>query len=276
MSAKTTLVIGGTGKTGRRVADRLRARQLPLRIASRSGDASFDWNDRSTWAAAVRGIHAAYITYFPDLAAPGACEAIREFTDLAVKSGVSRLVLLSGRGEEEAQRSERIVQASGVEWTLVRASWFAQNFSESYLLDPILAGHVALPAGDVGEPFVDADDIADVAFAALTEDRHVGQLYEVTGPRLWTFAEAVAEIARVTDRPIQYTQVPLQTYAEEATQAHVPPDLVGLLTYLFGEVLDGRNESATDGVTRALNRPARDFSDYVRNTAWTGVWTPGK
>jgi uncharacterized protein YbjT (DUF2867 family) len=274
MSTNTILVIGGTGKTGRRVADRLRAQQRPVRVASRSGQARFDWADPSTWEAAVRDVHAAYVSYYPDLAAPGASKAIQTFTDLAVKNGVRRLVLLSGRGEEEAQRCERIVQDSGVEWTLVRASWFSQNFSESYLLDPILAGEVALPAGNVGEPFVDADDIADVAVAALTQDRHVGQLYEVTGPRLWTFAEAVAEIARATGRRIDYVEVPAEAYAAEARRAQVPDEVVDLLTYLFKEVLDGRNASLTNGVARALDRPPRDFSDYVRGTAWSGVWTP--
>jgi uncharacterized protein YbjT (DUF2867 family) len=274
MSTNTILVIGGTGKTGRRVADRLRAQQRPVRVASRSGQARFDWADRSTWEATVRDVHAAYVSYYPDLAAPGASKAIQTFTDLAVKNGVRRLVLLSGRGEEEAQRCERIVQDSGVEWTLVRASWFSQNFSESYLLDPILAGEVALPAGNVGEPFVDADDIADVAVAALTQDRHVGQLYEVTGPRLWTFAEAVAEIARATGRRIDYVEVPAEAYAAEARRAQVPDEVVDLLTYLFKEVLDGRNASLTNGVARALDRTPRDFSDYVRGTAWSGVWTP--
>jgi uncharacterized protein YbjT (DUF2867 family) len=193
-----------------------------------------------------------------------------------VKSGVRKLVLLSGRGEVEAQRCERIVQQSGIDWTIVRASWFAQNFSESYLLDPILGGEVALPTGDVGEPFVDADDIADVVVAALTEDRHAGQLYEVTGPRLWTFAQAVAEIAHATGRTITYKRVPLDAYAAELTQAQVPADVIALLIYLFTEVLDGRNASVTNGVSRALGRPARDFSDYVRNTAWSGIWTPSR
>lgn len=193
----TTLVLGGSGKTGRRVVERLRARNLPVRVGTRDAAPSFDWNAQATWPGALADIHAVYITYYPDLAAPGASDAIRAFTTLAVKSGVQRLVLLSGRGEPEAQLCEEIVRHSGVaEWTVVRASWFSQNFSENYLRDAVLAGEVALPVGNVGEPFVDANDIADVAVAALTEDGHVGQVYEVTGPRLWTFAGAVAEIAR--------------------------------------------------------------------------------
>ena len=183
-----------------------------------------------------------------------------------------RLVLLSGRGEEEAQRAEQDVMGSGIDWTILRASWFAQNFSENYLLDSVLAGEVILPAGDVGEPFVDADDVADVAVAALTEDGHVGQLYEMTGPRLLTFAEAVAEIATATGREIRYVQVPAEAYASALAEQGVPAGFVWLLDYLFTTVLDGRNAHLTDGILRALGREPRDFSAYARAAAATGVW----
>lgn len=269
---KPTLVLGGTGKTGRRVAERLTKRGLQVRIGSRAGEPPFDWDNPAAWPAALKDVGAVYISYYPDLAAPGAAEAIGSFTELAVKSSVPRLVLLSGRGEAEAERCEQIVRDSGAEWTLVRASWFNQNFSEAYLLGPILAGEVALPAGNVGEPFVDADDIADVAVAALTEDRHAGQLYEVTGPRLWTFADAIAEIGRVTQRNIRYVQITTEEYASLLKSAQLPPDLVTLITYLFTEVLDGRNASIADGVTRALGRAPRDFSQYARDTAANGIW----
>ena len=269
---RTTLVVGGTGKTGRRVAERLEARGLPVRVGSRSGEPPFDWEDETTWAPALEGVGAAYITYYPDLAIPGAVEAVRSFTELAVEAEVGRLVLLSGRGEEEAQRAERAVQEAGVEWTIVRCSWFSQNFSENYLLEPILSGEVALPAGDVPEPFVDAEDIANVAVAALTEDGHAGQLYELTGPRLLTFEEALGEISRAAGREIRYVPVSVQEYSPMLAEHDVPAEFVWLLAYLFSEVLDGRNAHLTDGVQRALGREPKDFSDYARETAATGVW----
>lgn len=275
MIERVTLVLGASGKTGRRVAERLRARKLPVRLGSRSGKPPFEWSDPATWPAVVRGVVAVYITYYPDLAAPGASDAIRSFTALAVKSGVQRLVLLSGRGEPEAQLCEQIVRDAGAEFTLLRASWFSQNFSEAHFLEPILSGEVALPVGNVGEPFIDANDIADAAVAALTEDRYVGQLYELTGPRLWTFAQAIADIARATERTIRYVQIPLEEYTAALKGQQLPPEFISLITYLFTEVLDGRNASTTDGVTRALGRPARDFTEYARETAATGVWNAG-
>ncbi len=269
---RVTLVLGGTGKTGRRVVERLAARGLPTRVGSRSGEPPFDWEDRTTWAPTLRGLESVYISYYPDLAVPGAVAAVRSFTNLAVEAGVRRLVLLSGRGEEEAQRAERAVQEAGAEWTIVRCSWFSQNFSENYLPEPILGGEVALPAGDVPEPFVDADDIADVAVAALMEPGHTGQVYELTGPCLLTFAEAVQEIADATGRELRFQPMPMDEYASLLAQYGMPAETVSLLTYLFGEVLDGRNASLSDGVQRALGRQPRDFRDYARHTAATGVW----
>jgi uncharacterized protein YbjT (DUF2867 family) len=188
---KKILVLGGTGKTGSRVADRLNQMGLSVRIGSRNAEIPFDWNDQSTWLPVLQGMDAVYITFQPDLAVPGAEDCIREFSKLAVKNKVSHLVLLSGRGEEEAQNCEKTIMQAGTNWTILRASWFSQNFSESYLLDPVLAGYVALPVSNIPEPFVDADDIADVAVEVLTNNRHFGQLYELTGPRLLTFQDAV-------------------------------------------------------------------------------------
>lgn len=269
---KPVLVVGGTGKTGRRVAERLTARGVPVRIGSRSATPAFDWEDPSGWAAALDGAGAAYITYYPDLAAPGAPEAVRALVDQALAQGVRRLVLLSGRGEEEAQQAEQVLQASGADWTIVRASWFSQNFSEGVVRDGVVAGEIALPAGDVGEPFVDADDIADVVVAALTEDGHAGQLYEVTGPRLLTFAEATAEIARATGRPVRYTRVPAEDFAAMLAEQGTPAEFTELLLYLFTTVLDGRNASLADGVQRALGRAPKDFADYARDAAASGAW----
>ena len=270
MSA-SVLVIGGAGKTGRRVSERLRARGIATRDVSRSTTPSFDWTEPKTWAAALDGVAKAYVTYQPDLAVDGASDAIARLSGLARDKGLEHIVLLSGRGEPGAQRAEAALQASGVAWTIVRASWFAQNFSEGYLLDSLLAGELALPAGPVPEPFIDVDDIADVAVAALTDTRHRNRLYEVTGPRALTFAQAVEEISAAAGRPIRYTQVDPDAFAE-AMRPYVPKDIIDLLLELFTVVLDGRNVNVMNGVQEALGRPARDFSDYVRATAATGVW----
>jgi uncharacterized protein YbjT (DUF2867 family) len=269
---KPILVLGGTGKTGRRVVERLRARDLPVRVGSRSGKPPFDWEDRSTWARALEGVGSVYLSYYPDLAIPGAVEATRSFAELAVSGGVPRMALLSGRGEPEAERAERAVRDTGAELTILRSTWFMQNFSEDYMLDHVLSGEIRLPAGDVPTPFLDIDDLADIAVASLTDDRHVGQLYELTGPRSLTFAQAAAEIGEAAGREIRYTPVSLEQHASELADHGVSPEFVEFLTYLFKEVVDGRNADTTDGVRRALGREPRDFADYARETAASGVW----
>ncbi len=271
-SKPLTLVIGGTGKTGRRVADRLTAMGKDIRIGSRSAVPGFDWDNEAGWDAALNGVTAVYITYSPDLAFPGATDAIQAFVSKAKKAGVKRVVLLSGRGEEEAQASERIVQASGMDWTIVRASWFNQNFSEGAFIDMVLNDAITLPAGNTPEPFVDVDDIADVAVAALTQDHHAGEVYEVTGPRLMTLADVAADISAATGREIAYVDVPHEGFMAEIEASGAPKEVAWMLDYLFATVLDGRNASLTDGVARALGRPPKDFAAYARDVARSGVW----
>jgi uncharacterized protein YbjT (DUF2867 family) len=268
-----TLVLGANGTTGRRVAERLTARDVPVRLGSRSGQPPFDWADEATWPAVLENVTAAYVVYYPDLVAPGALDRVRRFAELAAASGVRRLVLLSGRGEELARQAERAVMDSGANWTIVRCAFFAQNFSEKGFEDFIRGGTVALPAPEVGEPFVDAEDIADVVTAALSEDGHTGQLYELTGPRLLTFEQAVAEIATATGRDIAYHQVSPDEFVSGLTELGIPKDEAEVFAEIFGTVLDGRNAHLTDGVQRALGRPPRDFADYAMQTAASGVWS---
>jgi uncharacterized protein YbjT (DUF2867 family) len=270
--SRTTIVLGGTGKTGRRVAARLAARGRPVRVGSRVGEPRFDWADPSGWRRVLRGAEAAYVAYYPDLAFPGAAERIGALAGLAVAEGVDRLVLLSGRGEEEAQASEQALRSAGGDWAVVRSSWFAQNFSEHFLLGPVLAGEIALPAGDVAEPFVDLDDVADVAVALLTGEAPAGAVYEVTGPRLLTFHDAAEEISRATGREVRYVPVTAAEYAAAATGHGVPAEEADGLADLFARVLDGRNAHLTDGVRRALGRTPADFADFARAAAATGVW----
>ena len=264
------LVLGGHGKTGSRVASRLAALGQPVRIGSRAGSSPFDWNDRATWRPVLDGVRAAYITYQPDVAMPGASDAIASFVGEALDGGVRRLVLLSGRGEPEAELAEQVLMRSGADWTAIRASWFNQNFSEGFLLDMVLAGELVLPVDDIGEPFIDADDIADVAVAALTDDRHIGELYEVTGPRLLSFADAADAIGRAAGRRIAVTTVSRSAFQRGLVDEQVPAEYAWLFDYLFHTVLDGRNARVADGVQRALGREPRDFQSYAESHGFNG------
>jgi len=267
------LVIGGTGKTGRKVASKLTTLGHNVRIGSRSASPAFDWDDSETWTEAMQGMDKVYITFQPDLAVPGALEAIEELTKQAKRCGVKKLVLLSGKGEREAELCEQVVMHSGLDHTIVRASWFNQNFSESFFLEPIQEGFVALPQADVKVPYVDTDDIADVAVASLLDEKHNGKTYQLTGPRSLTFIDVIEEISEVIGRDIAFTPIALPAYVNVMKQQGVPADFIWLIEYLFSEVLGNpSNSEITNDIEIVLGRKPKDFLDYVKETAATGIW----
>lgn len=274
MKQKQILILGGKGKTGSRVVERLHnLGYTNIRIGSRSETPAFDWEDQNTWLAVLKGIQTVYITFQPDLAIPTAVETIENFVNLAVEQGVDQMILLSGRGEKEAQLCEELVMRTAQNWTIVRASWFNQNFSESVFLDPILAGHVALPRAEALEPFTDANDIADVVVQTILDDKHNKQIYELTGPRLLSIPQAIAEISNACGRNIQYQPLTLEENVNLLRSLQLPEDYIWLVNYLFEEVLDGRNATITSDIEKVLGRKATDFSEYAKITAATGIWS---
>ncbi|WP_264929498.1 NAD(P)H-binding protein [Streptomyces sp. A012304] len=272
---KTTVVVtGATGRTGGRVARAAEAAGLTVRAASRG--TGFDWSDPSTWAEVLRGADAAYLAYPTDIGAPEAAGAVGRLAGEAVACGVRRLVLLSARGEERARPAEEALRASGADWTIVRAAWFTQNFSEGPLAEELrLGGGLVFPAADaVREPFVDARDIADVVVAALTSNgRYAGRVIDVTGPRLLTWGEAVAEIGAAAGRELSYRAVPAREYRAHLTGFGVPAEEADFLIDLFEELLDGRNAHLSDGVERVLGRKPHDFTAFAKEAAEAGAWS---
>ncbi|MEM6665671.1 MAG: NmrA family NAD(P)-binding protein [Pseudomonadota bacterium] len=272
MTTQPILVIGATGKTGSRVAARLDAGGHAVRRGSRSAAIPFDWDAPDTWMPALEGVRSAYVTYFPDLAFPGAVEKLDALCGTAKAAGLEKLVLLSGRGERHARLGEDVVRASGVPFTIVRAAWFAQNFSEGYLRAPILEGVLPMPGGGVREPIVDVDDIADVVATALTTEGHSGHLYEVTGPELLTFADMAAILSDATGRSIQPLSISFEDFHAAIAQSG-DTFVADVFTAIARETLDGRNAHLSDGVQRALGLPPRSFAHFARKAARAGAWS---
>ncbi|CQR60875.1 NAD(P)H-binding protein [Streptomyces leeuwenhoekii] len=279
MSEHSILVTGATGKSGRRVVSRLRAAGLPVRAASRNGEHVFDWTDRGTWDAALEGVRSVYIVQMDGT------KLVRPFVERAVRHGVRRLVLASGRGIDDPDYakdsggvregildSEAAVRESGLEWTISRPGWFAQNFSEGFFADGIRAGELRLPAGDGAAGFVDAEDIAAVVVAALTDDRHAGRIYELSGPRAVTLAEAVATISEATGRDIRYVPLSVEEYVAELVRQGVPPADARAFADVVEPLGKGTDAYLSDGVQRALGRPPRTFAEFARSTAAAGGW----
>lgn len=266
------LVLGATGKTGKRVVERLQGKGISVRAGSRNEDPSFDWEKPGNWAKVLNGIKKVYITYYPDFVTPGALDKIQELIDTAKKSKVQQLVFLSGRGEKEAEEAERIVIDSELYWTVVRSSWFMQNFSEFFFLDNILEGHLVVPKSKALEPFVDLDDLADVVVEALTDDKHIGKIYELTGPELLSFKDTTHMISEAINRPVVYEEMDMEVYVNTLRDYQIPEDIIWLMQYLFTEVLDGRNESITYDIEKLLGRKSTTFGEYLAKTTQTGVW----
>ncbi|MDP2580436.1 NAD(P)H-binding protein [Shimia thalassica] len=271
MTIQPILVLGATGKTGSRIAQRLEDKGLPVRRGSRGAAIPFDWNTPDTWDAVLAGVSSVYISYYPDIAVPGGVEAVSAFTEQARAAGVGKIVLLTGRGEYHAQRAEEVVRNSGLPFTIVRAAWFAQNFSEGALHDPVMAGVLPMPGGDVQEPIVDVDDIADVAVAALADAGHDGETYEVTGPRLLTFAQMAGVLSAATGRQITHVPISFEDF-HAALLAGQGEMIADVLTAIARETLDGRNATLADGVQRALGRAPRDFATFADAAVRSGNW----
>ena len=262
---ENVLVIGASGKTGSLVCKGL-LKHLPeekVKAASRNASTVFDWNDSSTWEAALEGISHIYVTYYPDLAVEASAAHITELCNLALAMHVKHITLLSGRGEPAAQACESILMNSGLNWNVVRASWFNQNFSDGFFKAFIDARHIALPVKNVKEPFIDVGDIADVAVETLINSTNRNQLFEVTGPELLCLEDVAMLFSEVLGRNIKFETVTKDEFNKVMLNENVPEDVLGLLNFLFTEVLDGRNEYVTSDVEKVLGRPAKSFRDYI-------------
>ena len=272
MKSQPILVTGSTGKTGSRIARLLEEGGQQVRRGSRRSATPFDWQNPTTWASALDQVQAAYICYYPDFAFPGALDTLAAFAEAAKTAGVNRLAMITGRGERHAQLGEEIILNSGVPATILRSAWFAQNFSEGSLHAPVMDGVIPMPGDGIGEPIVDLDDFAEVAAKVLTESGHEGQIYEITGPRVITFAEVASILTETLGRHIEYIPITFEAFHAELERA-TDAQYADIVTSIARETFDGRNARLSDGVERVLNRPPRDFTEFALKAAKSGCWT---
>lgn len=276
MSTDSVLVLGATGKTRRRLVPRLRMRGVPVRATSRSSATASDWSEPAGWDEALRDIEAVYVVP-PAVAGP-----VHEFVDRAGAAGVRRLVLQSGHAADswgdsafgrDMLSAENAVRGGPLEWTVLRPANFDQNFDEELHHAPLLAGGLALPVGDVPEPFIDIEDVADVAALVPTEPgRHADAVYELTAPRSLTFAEAVELIASASGLPLTYRQISPSEYTETLMQQGLDEATAGTVAAMFEVLGRGVLADTSDQVATLLGRPPRTFEDYVVRAASASAW----
>ncbi|MGE8552636.1 MAG: NAD(P)H-binding protein [Chryseobacterium jejuense] len=266
---KRILVIGGGGKNGRRVVNKLKNLGLQVLFTTRikedvkEGVVFFDWNDPSTYHPVLQDVEKVYIVH-PDTSMPGAYEQIEELVNNMVKQSVSKAVLLSGRGQESVEKCEEILKDSSLEWVIIRSAWFSQNFNEGHFLQGIKTGEVVFLSGAVTEPFVDLDDLSDVVVETILHKIHNGKVYEVTGEELLTFKDAVEMIGQYLGYPVKYILLNKDEYLDMLKQAGLPDDMAKHFVWTFSEILDGRNQNIGDGIHKVLGRKPKTFSEFIK------------
>lgn len=276
--SRTVLVLGATGKTGRRLTRRLADQGRTVRAASRaSAEARFDWFSPDTFAPAVAGANAVYLV--PPAFVEDPTPVVGPFLSVAADAGVSQVVLLSSLGaafpgepEDSGRlRLERQVRDSGLDWTILRPSGFFQNFSEGFLLQGILqAGMIVSAAGSGAAALVDAEDIAAVAAAALSEPGHAGRTYAVTGPEALTFDRCAETISQASGRPVRHKAVTPEAFAGVLAGAGLPDDYVAMVLRDQAAIAAGDAAQLSGDVLRCTGRPPRSFESFTQ--AAVGAW----
>ncbi|WP_306371438.1 NAD(P)H-binding protein [Nocardiopsis sp. CC223A] len=263
------LVIGGTGTTGRRVARLLTEQGRAVRVASRTSAHRFDWSDPATWDRALDGVRTAYVV--PNDADPRTPDLI----DAARDSGLERMVLLSARGNDDPDyytdrpnldnghmQGEKALAGSGLEWTVLRPTWFTQNFTEGFFAPLVAAGDLRLPVHDAACPYVDTDDIAEVAVAALTGDGHLGRVYEMSGPRPLTPGEVAAAFT-AAGTPLTHTPISMDEFVAAQVADGIPEEVALIWADVLGPLARGRESHLSTGVEEVLGRPPRSLEDTL-------------
>jgi uncharacterized protein YbjT (DUF2867 family) len=274
-ASTTTLVLGGTGKTGARVASRLTGLGHSVRTAARQGaDALFDWDDPATHRTAVQGVDRIYLV--APVMRTGFAPQVSAFLDLAESAGVQHITYLSAYGidlaaPELALRAVELdlLQRVSVTHSIVRPAWFMQNFSETFL-KPI-DGAITVPSGDGAEAFVDADDIAAVAAATLADpSAHAGAQYAPTGPDRLTMREAADEIGSVIGQAVRHVDVDRRAWVDAVIASGVPTEYGEMLMMLTETIASGRGSRPSDDVYAVTGAPPTSFAEFAQRT--TAAW----
>ncbi|MGV4989017.1 NmrA family NAD(P)-binding protein [Streptomyces sp. NRAIS4] len=275
--ASTTLILGGTGRTGSLLADALVRRGSATRTAARSGaDVRFDWDDPATHAAALAGADRLYLVT-PTMRVSYA-DQVGAFLDLAEAAGVRHVTYLSVYNADQAppQIDIAAVEAdmasrSTITYSVLRPAWVMQNFADGHI--PVIGGVITVPSAGNTEAFVDAADIAAVAAETLLDpETHVGATYSLTGPQALTFGDVADVIAAVSGRPVAYRDIDQEAWINGAVAAGVPADYAAMMRWLTDAIVTGNGSTPTGDIEKVTGRPATAFRAFAERDAHT--WTP--
>jgi uncharacterized protein YbjT (DUF2867 family) len=269
---RRVLVLGATGKTGSRVADRLSERGVSVRTAARGGaDIRFDWNNPATFGGALQGVTGVYL--ISPVMRVDFAGVVSDFLDQAEQAGVENITYLSAYGVEHAPaevalRAVELDLESRRSFThsILRPAWFMQNFSETFL-KPV-DDEIVVPGGTGAEAFVDVEDIASVAAATLAEPEwHAGRAYAPTGPESLTLDQAARIISAAAGRTIVYRDTDRAEWVEAMVRSGVPAAYGEVLRTVTETIASGRGARPNGDVLAATGAAPVRFADFAAKTA---------
>lgn len=269
----TFLILGGTGKVGHRVARILGRDGHDVRAVGRSTPLRFDWRESQTWAPAVRDADGVFVV------GPGSATdwspLLATFLDTASAAGVRHAVLLSSRAVEflpdgNVARAEQALRAGRLPWTILRPTHFAQNFTEAMFIP--VDGHIVAPVGEGAEPFIDVEDIAEVAAHALANGAAIGETLELSGPSALTFEQAAHVLSEVTGRRLTFRDQSDADHTAALRAAGTPEDYIRWRLAMLSGIRRGDDAYLSDGVAHLLHRPATDLATWAHREATQAPW----
>jgi uncharacterized protein YbjT (DUF2867 family) len=273
------LVTGATGTTGSRLTAFLAARDVSTRLATRTprsaGHVRFDWADRDTHGDALRGASAVYLIAPIGVSDP--VPMVDVFLGEARRQGVRRVVALSSSALPEGSPGlgavHQLVRTTMPEWTVLRPSWFMQNFTGDHLVaHGVRGGEIVTATGDGKVAFIDATDIAAVAGHALIDDVPHNTEHILTGPAALSYADAAEILTRQIGRTVRHRSVPADEAARGITAHGIPAEFANVLAAMDVDIRDGAEDRVTCTVENVTGRPARSFGAFAaKEFAATGA-----
>lgn len=264
----TFLILGGTGKVGRRVSRVLERDGHTARAVGRSTPLRFDWTAPETWKSAVQGTDGVFVV------GPGSATdwspLLTALLETASAAGTRHAVLLSARAVEflpdgNVARAEAALRAGPLPWTILRPAHFTQNFTEA-MFTPV-DGRITAPVGDGAEPFIDAEDIAEAAAHVLATGTAAGETLALSGPAALTFGQATRTLSGITGQSIEFHDQAASDHAAALREAGTPEEYIRWRLAMLGAIRRGDDAYLSDGIQRLLGRPATDFTTWARREA---------
>ncbi|OAQ39801.1 hypothetical protein A5893_09500 [Pedobacter psychrophilus] len=259
------LITGATGTIGKAVVKHLKAKNASFLIASRNPEEAaekfgsdinvvkFEFEDISTFENAVDGVSKVFLLGPPlryDLA-----DVLMPFLDFLKAKNILEVVYISALGAEKMGDTltfhtiiEEKLKADGFDYTILKPSFFSQNFKNYEWENITQRGITYVTAGEGKVGFIDVDDIGLVASTVLTSTGHSKKIYELTGPELLSYQDAATLLSEVTGKQIVYPNPSIEEYTKALKAAGAPDFIAPYMTSVYSLISDHKVNFLTNNV----------------------------